>query len=194
MNHHSVKVTRKFDGYIRSDYPNFRIGDQLQVGHYTATCQNVGKNGTIFMFDQYLDETRVMNLRVSNDGYEASDLRNFLKELAMNSMFDEIREMMVPFKKTGDLLRIPTAEEMFGPEEAHKYYETLSSKKQWSLMKDRRNRIAFCGEDQEIECGWLQNRYKNSSSWFSDVTGHGYASRDNAANIRGVRVVFKLLV
>lgn len=190
-----MKVMRTMEGELNKEV-GFRVGDQIQVGkHYTATCQKVGKNGAIFMFDQYLDEAQVMNQQRTNEGgYEASDLRKFLKGFAMNSMFDEIREMMAPFKKTGDLLRIPTAEEMFGPEEAHEYYETLSLKKQWPLMKDRHNRIAFRGEDQKIEWGWLQNKYKDSASHFAGVTGYGHAHATVAAYAFGVRVVFRLLV
>lgn len=190
-----MKVMRKIEGEINKEV-GFKVGDQIQVGkHYTATCQKVGKNGAIFMFDQYLDEAKVMNQQRTNEGgYEASYLRKFLKGFAMNSMFDEIREMMVPFKNTGDLLRIPTAEEVFGPEVAHEYYETLSNKKQWELMKDRHNRIAFQGEDQDLEWGWLQNRYKESAVYFAFVDGNGGAGHTGADGAFGVRVVFRLLV
>lgn len=190
-----MKAIRKMEVLTNPGQGGYKVGDQIQVGkHYTATCQKVGKNGAIFMFDQYLDDAQVMNQQWTNEGgYEASDLRKFLKGFAMNSMFDEIREMMVPFKKTGDLLRIPTAEEMFGPEEAHEYYETLSIKKQWPLMKDRHNKIAFRGEDQEIEWGWLQNKYKDSP-FFARVSSYGGAGYSGASIARGVRVVFRLLV
>lgn len=190
-----MKVMRKIEGEINKEV-GFKVGDQIQVGkHYTATCQKVGKNGAIFMFDQYLDEAMVMNHQETKEGgYKASDLRKFLKGFAMNSMFNEIREMMVPFKNTGDLLRIPTAEEMFGPEEAHEFYETLSNKKQWELMKDRHNRIAFSGEDQDLEWGWLQNKYKESDVYFAFVDGNGGAGHTRAPGAFGVRVVFRLLV
>lgn len=190
-----MKVMRKMEGEINKEV-GFKVGDQIQVGRYnTATCQKVGKNGAIFMFDQYLDEAQIMNQQRTNEGgYEASDLRKYLKGFAMNSMFDEIRGMMVPFKQTGDLLRIPTAEEIFGPEEAHKYYETLSNKEQWLLMKDRHNRIAFRGEDQEIEWGWLQNKVKESAASFARVADVGSAAYYLASAAYGVRVVFRLLV
>lgn len=189
-----MKVIRKKEVLVNGRNGCFKIGDRIQVGkHYTATCQKVGKNGAIFMFDQYLDSAQAMNYQRTNEGgYEASDLRKFLKEFAKTSMFDEIREMMVPFKKTGDLLRIPTAEEMFGPEKAHKYYEIISHKKQWALMKDRHNRIAFRGEDQELDWGWLQNRYKNSSSDFAITKMYGSTNNSNASTANGVRVVFRL--
>lgn len=194
-----MKVMRKMEVLVNGESGGFKVGDQIHVGkHYTATCQEVEKDGAIFMFDQYLDELQVMNIqRANEDGYEASDLRKFLKNFATTSMFNEIREMMVPFKKTGDLLRIPTAEEMFGPEEAHKHYETLSHKQQWPLMKDRHNRIAFHGEGQEIEWGWLQNRYKDSSIRFADVYTCrlvGCSSSHYISCPKGVRVVFKLAV
>lgn len=191
-----MKVMRKMEIEINKETGFSRVGDQIQVGgHNTATCQKVGKNGAIFMLDQYLDEAQIMNQQRTNEGgYEASDLRKYLKGFAMNSMFDEIRDMMVPFKQTGDLLRIPTAEEIFGPEEANKDYETLSNKKQWPLMRDRHNRIAFRGEDQNVEWGWLQNKVKETDTYFAYATGNGFASYASASTAIGVRVVFRLLV
>lgn len=170
-----MKVMRKMKVLANGKHGGFKVGDQIHVGkYYTATCQKVGKNGAIFMFDQYLDKARMMNLKQTNEGrYEASDLRRYLKEFVTSSMFDEIREMMVPFKKTGDLLRIPTAEEIFGPEEAHELHETLSVKKQWPLMKDRQNRLAFRGE--VMDCYGDKDYYK----FYATI---------------GVRVVFRLLV
>lgn len=191
-----MKVMRKMEVLANAESGGFKVGDQIHVGkHYTATCQKVGKNGAIFMFDQYLDEAMVMNHQETNKGgYKASDLRKFLQWLTMTSMFNEIREMMVPFKKTGDLLRIPTAEEMFGQEEAHEYFETLSLKKQWPLMKDRHNRVAFRGEDQDKECGWLQNKCSNSDSYFAVMNYYGDWDYYSSYVRMGVRVVFRLAV
>lgn len=193
----TMKVMRKMEVLVNREQEVFKVGDQIHVGkYYTATCQKVGKNGAIFMFDQYLDEARVMNQQKTNEGgYEASDLRKFLKEFTTTSIFDDIREMMVPFKKTGDLLRIPTAEEIFGPEEGGEYYETLSHKKQWPLMKDRHNRLAFCGEKQEVEWGWLQNKYEDySATNFVIVHDDGNLTYGGAPHAFGVRIVFRLLV
>lgn len=191
-----MKVMRKMEVLVNRKHRGFKVGDQIHVGkYYTATCQKVGKNGAIFMFDQYLDKTRMMNLKQTNEGgYEDSDLRRYLKEFATDSMFDEIREMMVPFKKTGDLLRIPTAEEMFGPQEAHERFEALSVKKQWPLMKDRYNRLAFVGEDQYKEYGWLQNKCIDSVLYFACINFYGCRDYCNYYAPIGVRVVFRLLV
>lgn len=181
---------------VNGETGGFKVGDQIHVGkHYTATCQKVGKHGAIFMFDQYLDEANVMNHQLTNEGgYECSDLRKFLKEFVGNPIFDEIREMMVPFKKTGDLLCIPTAEEMFGPEKAHKYYETLSLKNQWPLMKDRHYRVAFCKNNPDGEWGWLQNKYNKKSDDFAAVDPSGGTIWGPSSVAYGVRVVFKLAV
>lgn len=194
MEERTLKVWRKMEVVLDKEV-GFKVGDQIQVGRfYTATCQKVTKKGAIFCMDQYLDEEQVMNERRTNEGgYEVSYLRTYLKGFALNSMFDEIRDMMVPFKN-GDLLRIPTAEEMFGPEEAHAYYEALSNKKRWPLMKDRKNRVAYRRENQEIEWSWLQNKYKYSPTYFALVDIHGYASGYGAFSSYGVRVVFQLLV
>lgn len=191
-----MKVMRKMEVLADGERDDFKVGDQIHIGkRYTATCQKVEKSGVIFMFDQYLDEAMVMNHQETNEGgYEACDLRKFLKKFVMGSIFDEIREMMVPFKKTGDLLRIPTAEEMFGPEEAHKYYETLSLKNQWPLMKDRHYRVAFRGEDQDKECGWLQNKCSNSDSYFAVMNYYGDWDYYSSYVRMGVRVVFRLAV
>lgn len=192
-----MKVMRKIEVLANREHGGFKVGDQIHVGkHYAATCQKVKKNGAIFMFDQYLDEVQAMNLQGSSeDGYEASDLRKFLKKFVTGRMFDEIRDMMVSFKKTGDLLRIPMAEEMFGPKEAHKCYEILSHEKQWTLMKNRHNRIAFHGEDQGSEWGWLQNRSKNlEDPHFAVTNSLGNGNEYNASGTIGVRVVFQLSV
>lgn len=188
-----MKVMRKMEGTINKKV-GFKVGDQIQIGKYTATCQKVGKKGAIFCMDQYLDEDRPMNAQRTNEGdYESSDLRKYLQTLSADEMFAEIKEMMVPFKN-GDLLRIPTAEEMFGPEEAYEYYEALKNKKQWPLMKDRHNLIAFREDEQKLEWGWLQNKYKDSAANFAIVTSNGYAYDGSASNAYGVRVVFRLLV
>lgn len=190
----NLKVLRKVDWIIsEADGFGFHVGDQIKLGtFYTATCQKVGKKGSIFMMDQYLEQAVAMNANGKNEGgYEESDLRHIFKNMERNPMFDEVRSALVSFKN-GDYFRIPTAEEMFGPDKAHEYYETLSNKKQWPLMKDPKNRIAFRGKDQEIDWGWLQNKYKISETNFAQVNIQGYAGHSNSSSTYGVRVVFRL--
>lgn len=166
----------------------FKVGDQIKIGKYTATCQKVTKKeGAIFLLDQYLDKAYPMNKENTNEGgYEASDLRKELQKEEVLEIFSSVRERMVPFEN-GDLLRIPYVEELFGNDD---YYEP-SKKKQWALMKDRRNRIAS-RKDDEYEWGWLQNKVKSSAAAFAIVIYDGYAPGSLASHSRGVRPVFRL--
>ena len=84
----------------------FRVSDQIRVGHYTATCQKlVGEGLALFLLDQYLDKPMQMNRKNTNaGGYDGSDLR---KELNSGKILDEFAPLeLVPFKN-GDLLRLP---------------------------------------------------------------------------------------
>lgn len=181
-----MKALRKQEVSIQAA-GEFKVGDQIEVGKYTATCQKVTKKGALFLLDQYLDESFKMNRENTNDGgYEASDLRTELQKNSVLAIFDSVRDMMVPFKN-GDLLRIPYAEEFFGDIDG---YEP-SGKKQWPLMTNRKNRIAI-REGETYEWGWLQNKLESSSAYFAAVDNGGDADYGNASNSGGVRPVFRL--
>lgn len=181
-----MKVLRQQEVSIQTT-GEFKVGDQIQVGKYTATCQKVTKKGALFLLDQYLDEPFKMNRENTNEGgYEASDLRTELQKNSILEIFDSVRDMMVPFKN-GNLLRIPYAEEFFGDIDE---YEP-SGKKQWPLMKDRKNRIAI-REGEVYEWGWLQNKVKSSGTDFADVANRGDTACSGASASVGVRPVFRL--
>lgn len=181
-----MKALRKQEITIQAAN-EFKVGDQIEVGKYTATCQKVTRKGALFLLDQYLDEPFRMNRENTNEGgYDASSLRTELQKNNILEIFDSVRGMMVPFKN-GDLLRIPYAEEFFGDDDD---YEP-SGKKQWPLMKDRKNRIAI-REGEAYEWGWLQNKVKSSSARFALVNYYGYAASYGASNSSGVRPVFRL--
>lgn len=166
-----------------------KVGDQILVGKYTATCQKVADGNAIFLLDQYLDKPYPMNNRCTNEGgYNASDLRREFKNILLDPNFDGIRDLLVPFAN-GDLMRIATVGEMFGYDD---YYE-MDDAEQWELMKDWRNRIAL-REDDEYEWGWLQNKVKNSAAAFAGVSSGGNANCGGASTSFGVRPVFQLVV
>ena len=49
-----------------------QIGDRIQVGHYTATCQALpGEGLALFLLDQYLDKAMQMNKENTNDRYNS---------------------------------------------------------------------------------------------------------------------------
>lgn len=164
----------------------FRVGDQVRVGHYTATCQTVTPKGALFLLDKYLDEAYPMNRKNTNKGgYEESDLRETLRSKEILDLFDDWGDRMVPFDN-GDLLRVPFFGEIFGQEDAE-YFEPDGCD-QWELMKDRKNRIAF--RQNCWEWGWLQNKRKGSATNFCSVGAYGTATNWNASSSIGVRPVF----
>lgn len=162
-----------------------KIGDRIQVGHYTATCQEITPKGALFFLDQYLDKAFPMNWNDTNEGgYEKSDLRKALQSDEVLDIFADIRDYMVPFDN-GDLLRIPFAGELF---EKLPSWCAPDGHEQWPLMQDRRNRLASrCGE---YEWGWINNKVKSSSPVFCGVNGNGYGTVWNASHVIGVRPAF----
>ena len=177
-----MKVNRMTEG--ETNRP--KIGDRINVDHYTATCQTVTPKGALFLLDQYLDKAYRMNRRNTNkDGYPESDLRKALQSDEVLNIFAGIRNYMVPFDN-GDLLRIPFAGEIFG-DKLPEWCEP-DGHEQWPLMQDRRNRLASrCGE---YEWGWINNKVKSYSSVFCDVDGGGKADYWCASRVVGVRPVF----
>lgn len=166
-----------------------QVGDQIEVGHYTATCQKLpGKGLALFLLDQYLDKAMPMNRKSTNKGgYDASDLR---KDLNTGAILDEFAPLdLVPFEN-GDLLRLPFYGEMFGHDD---WYNSGAVEpddcEQWPLMKIRSNRIAD-REGEPYEWGWLQNKYVRSATNFCGVNINGAAGDWIASNSVGVRPAF----
>lgn len=179
---HSIDVYRK----TLTKTTEIQTGDQIRVGHYTATCQTVTPKGALFLLDQYLDEAYPMNRKNTNKGgYEESDLRETLRSKEILDLFDDWGDRMVPFDN-GDLLRIPFFGEIFGQEDAE-YFEPDGCE-QWELMKDRKNRTAF--RQNCWEWGWLQNKRKGSAANFCAVNAGGNANTWTASNSIGVRPAF----
>lgn len=177
----------KVNRVIETETNCFKIGDQIHVGHYTATCQEVTSIAAIFLLDQYLDWPLPMNKKNTNrGGYGKSDLRKALQGDEVLNIFADIRDYMVPFD-SGDLLRIPFAGELF--EKLPSRWKA-DSHKQWPLMEDRRNRLA--PRQGKYEWGWLQNKVKTSSSVFCVVADDGLAATWLASGVIGVRPVFQI--
>lgn len=182
-----MKALRKMEVLVQAA-EEFKIGDQIEIGKYTATCQKVTKKGALFLLDQYLDTPHSMNIENTNKGgYAKSDLRKELQKKETLDIFESIRDKMVPFKN-GDLLRIPYAEELFGKNE----YCRPSGKKQWELMKNRQNRISD-REGEDYEWGWLQNESEYYNNNFTRVSPRGTVTSGGASLFYGVRPVFRLV-
>ena len=166
----------------------FRVGDQIRVGRYTATCQKTAEEGSLFLLDQYLDEAMPMNEEDDNGGgYMEGDLRERLNSARILKEFDGLK--LKPFEN-GDLLRIPFYGEMFGHDA---WYNSGAVEpddcEQWPLMKKRANRIAD-RTGERYEWGWLQNKYVQSATGFCLVYGYGHAYAWGASGSIGVRPAF----
>lgn len=184
-----MKVKRTIEIETENLRYGFEVGDQITIGHYTATCQATpGADVGLFFLDQYLDKAMQMNRRNTNlGGYADSDLR---KELNSDKILKTFKGLeLVPFEN-GDLLRLPFYGELFGHDD---WYESGAvepdSCEQLPLMKDRRNRIAS-RKGEEYEWGWLQNRRQESASGFCGVHHLGYAHYWLASLSIGVRPAF----
>lgn len=165
----------------------FRVGDQIRVGRYTATCQDVTTEGAVFLMDQYLDEAMPMNEERSNrGGYVASSLRKRLNSEEILRIFRDQRDRMVPLFND-DLLRIPTVGEMFGGDWCRSTVE-LDGFNQWELMKTRKYCVAY--RNNGTEYGWLMNRLEWSKTDFCVIDDWGEIKHRSARIPLGVRPVF----
>lgn len=169
------------------------VGDQIAIGHYTATCQKITERGALFFMDQYDDDPQRMNDENTNEGgYEKSDLRRRINnEESLKDFPAHLRERLVPFEN-GDLIRIPTVGEMFGEKECFNDDGTLwcedDEEDQLPLMVSRANRVAY--RKNEWEWGWLQNKREGSAAHFALVNDSGYAYTRGASDLHGVRRAF----
>jgi len=113
-------------------------------------------------------------------GYDACELRSKLNGEILDRFPDELRAAMVPFEN-GDLLKLPSEEEIFGDEDGDGQFE---------CMKAVRNRIAMCGKGGYITAYWLS---VVAASWaFYFVNGCGYALSHRAPGMLGVRPRFQI--
>ena len=178
--------------YVKELDNEIGVGDKIAVGHYTATCQKITERGALFFMDQYDDDPQRMNDDGTNEGgYEKSDLRRRINNEESLKDFGELRSRLVPFEN-GDLIRIPTVEELFGEKECDyddgsEWAEHLGGE-QLPLMISRANRIVF--RKNESEWGWLQNKRLGSASNFALVDNGGVAAHYGASNVGGVRRAF----
>ena len=179
-----MKVMRE----VRIKTEKLETGDRIKISlpgeEHTATAIKYEGDGMLFLFDRYLDEARPMNRSDStNGGYDASEMRKFLRELA-ETFPKKLRKRMVPFEN-GDMLRLLTITEMCGVD---KDFNRCDGQIEW--MKDRRHRIAY-RKGKEYECGWTSTVV--SGATFASVTWYGAALCYYASRAIGVRPAFKIL-
>lgn len=187
-----MDIIRKNSLYCSTFDVRFYVGDRIQLGdYYTATCQKAGKKHAIFLLDQYCDCELVMNSeRKTNVTYQNSDLRCWINNFyETTSIFNTILNILEPFNTTGDMLRLPLAEELF---ENTPDILRLSNKKQWPLMKKSVYRSAKIVNSDTYGIGWLQNNHFNEHFACASSNGDGILS-DICTSKNYVRLVFKVV-
>jgi hypothetical protein len=176
------------------DTEDFQLGDvidfTLDTGEkVSAMAMREESDGMLFVFVDCLKDEYPMNEDCTTEGgYEASYLRRKLNGDILLTFPEYIRNRMKPFAN-GDKLRLLTEREVFG----ENVYGDTQYGTQLEPMKQRKNRIAFCGKDtDEWEWYWLQDVVKNSASRFAGCNYIGDAGSVNASSSSGVRPAFKI--
>lgn len=177
-----MKVTRKIkvetDKYRVGDIISFKLTDGEKI---RARAVKQEEDGMLFCAIDCLKDEYPMNKNGSNEGgYKESDLRKWLNAEILDKFPQKIREHMQPMEY-GDLLRIPTEQEIYGE---------ADSAEQWLCMKKRRNCMAL--REEELCWYWLQNQYAENTSRFCAVANYGAANAYRASSSLGVRPVFLL--
>lgn len=178
-----------------TDVKEFQVNDVISLtlndgkeAHAIAVKREA--DGMLFCLVDCLKDELPMNEKNSNrGGYDASDLRVKLNGEILDRFPADLKALMLPFAN-GDLLRLPTEKEIFGKNPYGKKED--ESVEQWQPMKQRHNRIAFQGDNGDLEWYWLQNKMRNSASNFAVVVTNGNAYANGAGNSLGVRPAFKI--
>ena len=176
------------------DTDDFQIGDVMEFALKSGEkveAMAVDKAGdkTVFcLVDCQKDEYPMNETNTTNGGWCGSKLRKTLNDVIVYQFPDEIREKMKPFDN-GDLLRVPSMMEIFG--ETYFGVEPTEGVKQWELMKERRNRIAWQGsKTNQYEWYWLRDVV--SSTAFARVHSYGLAAYAGASASFGIRPAFQI--
>ena len=147
-----MKVTRK----IKVETDKFKVGDIISFTltdgeKIRARAIKKEDSGMLFCCVDCLATEYPMNANSSNEGgYKESDLRKALNSEILNRFPENIRNLMQPMEY-GDLLRIPTEQEIFGTNE----YGEKDDAEQWPCMKKRRLGVVLAAEQKEGFRFWL---------------------------------------
>jgi len=165
----------------------FQIGDRIKVKlpeeTHWATAYDQKGTVTFFIFDDCLNDLKPMNSEDTNEGgYEASELRQYLRDLS-EDIPEKLKKMMIP-DGNGDYLYLLNLREVAGYDTK---WNKVSGQLEW--FKDRHHRIATSAED-ECVAWWLRDPV--SAACFADVDNYGLAGHLNASTAFGVRPAFAI--
>jgi len=161
-------------------------GEQVQlmeVERFVNVNTKTGKTTSLALcifVDCLADEYRMNSTDTTEGGWEAAELREKLNGEILARLPKNLRDNMVAFEN-GDLLRLPTQEEIFGDENGGGQFE---------CMKLRRNRMAFQGKNGLWECFWLSSVAISTN--FCPAHSSGDANYWSASHVIGVRPLLQI--
>lgn len=178
---------------VFKDLLNMKFGmprpgiDLKDLGEFEATAHEVTDGSILFIFDDYITERPMNENNTNAGGYEESDLKKWIDNDLFNKFPVELKTRLTD-------LTLPTVGQVFGwNDEWDREHFEPDGDEQLSLMKLRKNRVAYL--NNECEWGWLRNAIKKeySSSSFAIVNGYGDANSYAASDSAGVRPAFRLV-
>lgn len=186
-----MKVKRVYE----KDVKRLKVGDQIQLGKYTATAVRDNGDGTItFLLDQYLDRLydhrnliSIINLNLLNDpNFEELVKSEYMDLIYIDDCWYRFR---VPY--VGEIFDATTengewVREFCEPDDGKGFFPTFE------CMRDMKNRISKRKNASIFIGGWLMNSFLNIRHAFAFVDKDGDADREFNSAIFGVRPVFNL--
>lgn len=174
------------------DLSSMKVGDKITVDlkdmeKFEATAHEVTDGSILFIFDDYIAERPMNENNTNAGGYEESDLKKWIDNDLFNKFPVELKTRLTD-------LTLPTVGQVFGwDDEWDREHFEPDGDEQLSLMKLRKNRVAYL--NNECERGWLRNAIKKeySSTGFANVDSIGYAFYGYASYSYGVRPAFRLV-
>lgn len=165
---------------------NAELGDKTfmkldGLGEFTATVHKVTDDKVMLIFDDYVAKRPMNGSDTNKGGFEDSDLNKWLHTEFVKALPYSISTRLTD-------VTIPTVGEMPGwDDEWDRNHFEADNDKQLPLMKQRRNRVAYYGN--ECECGWLRNATKKefSAARFALVGNLGGTFCCSASDSNGVR-------
>ena len=182
----NIKVLRK----QVTETKKLMVGDQISVklkgfGKFTATVQKITDEGVLFMFDEAIARHYMNESSTNEGGFDKSDMKKWLDNVVLKAFPKKLRNAV-------SCITLPTYGEIFGHDDFYENFEP-DNDEQFTLMKERRNRVAYLHNDW---CWWwLRNTTKKevSSAVFARVGGNGSADCYDATDSGGVRPEFWLV-
>lgn len=167
-----------------------QVGDQILIKlknkwyTFSATAQQITKDGIIFMFDECVAKRRMNSEQTSDGGYDASELKKWVETELLDEFPDDIRDDI-------GYITLPAYSQISPHDSFYNIYIEPDANKRFRLMKNRKNRIA--DYENTSTPYWVKNAAKETvPASFALVDSDGIAICRDASYPFGIRPIFLL--